>query len=85
MTVFDFTLTIEAIDILDDDVTDSLYEAGCGDATLGSVAGRSFATFHRFAEDFAEAVSTAITQVETTVPGARVTQVTRAPESAPSA
>lgn len=85
MTAFDFTLTVEGLDVLDDAVLDSLFEAGCSDATLASAEGRAVADFHRVAQNFAGAVSTAIAQIEGTVAGARVTSVARAPESAASA
>jgi len=85
VTIFDFTLTVEGLDVLDDDVIDALFAAGCGDATIGQADGVPRATFHREAPGFSEAVSSAIRQVEAVAPGARVVAVTRAPESAASA
>ncbi len=85
MTEFDFTLTVEDLNVFDDDVIDSLFRAGCGDATLALSDGQPVAVFHRHAADFASAVSTAITQIETTVPGSRVVSVERSREARSSA
>lgn len=85
MTIFDFTLSVDALDVLDDDIVDSLYEAGCSDATLAQVEGLAIVAFHRRGEDFASAVGSAITQIESTVPGSRVVAVERSPASAHSA
>ncbi len=56
-----FTLAIEG------DVgprIDSLFRAGCDDATFGSVDGAHYAVFERAAPTFEEAVSSAIRDVE---------------------
>jgi hypothetical protein len=47
---------------------DGLFEAGCGDATFGSVDGVHYADFDREAGTLAEAVSSAISAVGS-VPG----------------
>jgi hypothetical protein len=56
---------------------DALYEAGCDDALLTSDCGVQRAIFDREAPSFAAAVGSAITAIETTIPGARVTAVQR--------
>jgi hypothetical protein len=54
---------------------DALYEAGCDDALLTSDGGVQLAIFDREASSFADAVASAITAIETTIPSARVTAV----------
>jgi hypothetical protein len=56
---------------------DALYEAGCDDALLTSESGVQRAIFDREAPSFAAAVASAITAIETAIPGARVTCVQR--------
>lgn len=68
-----FTLIIEGR-IDDADVVDSLFEAGCDDATFGSIDGVGFGDFHRRARSFLQAASTAIHQVDS-VPGLQVVRV----------
>jgi hypothetical protein len=70
---FEFVLVVDG-PIEDDAMIDLLYEAGCGDATLGSVDGVGFAEFMREADRFAEAVTSAIADVEK-VAGFRVRRV----------
>ena len=50
---------------------DDLFEAGCGDATFGSIDGVHYADFDREAETLGEAISSAIPAVES-VGGLRV-------------
>lgn len=73
MSEQEFTLVISG-DLDDDSALDALFEAGCDDATFGSVDGVGFADFIREAPSFLEAVRGAIEQVES-VPGLRVTRV----------
>lgn len=71
MREYSFTLIIEG------DVNgslDALFEAGCDDATFGSVDGVHYADFDRSAETFAAAVAAAISAVES-VSGLRVIRV----------
>jgi len=56
---------------------DALYEGGCDDALLTSDAGVQRAIFDREAPTFAAAVASAITAIETSIPGARVVAVER--------
>ena len=53
---------------------DDLFEAGCGDATFGSIDGVRYATFDREAETFGEATSSAVAGVES-VGGLRVRRI----------
>jgi predicted DNA-binding transcriptional regulator AlpA len=73
MRDYEFTLVIEG-DLDDDRVLDSLFEAGCDDATFGQVDGVGYGDFTREARDFGDALGSAIAQVEA-VPGLRVLRV----------
>jgi hypothetical protein len=68
-----FTLIIEGL-IDDADVVDALFQAGCDDATFGSIDGAGFGDFHRRARSFLQAASTAIRQVDS-VPGLQVVRM----------
>ena len=70
---FEFSLVIDG-PVDDQAVLDRLFEAGCADGTFGSVDGVGFAEFTRTAALFADAVSSAIRQVES-VPGLVVRRV----------
>ncbi|MDP9476551.1 MAG: hypothetical protein M3R38_12860 [Actinomycetota bacterium] len=65
MFEYSFTLVIEG-DV--EPHLDELFEAGCEDATFGSVDGVHYADFDREAETLSRAVSSAIADVES-VPG----------------
>ncbi len=73
MNEYQFTLVTSA-DLDDEAVVDALFEAGCDDATLGSVDGVGYADFVREGDSFGEAVRSAIQQVES-VPGLKVSRV----------
>lgn len=72
MAVHEFTLVLQGD--LTDDALDSLFEAGCDDATFGEVDGVPYGDFNREAKTFAQAIISAIRAVET-VPGLRVRHV----------
>ena len=74
---FRFTVTIEGADVTSAVAVDALFEAGCGDATLGTSGDVQTASFDRVADQFADAVGSAIRAIESAVPGARVTRVKR--------
>lgn len=69
MREHEFTLVVQGG--LDDAAVDALFEAGCGDATVGEVDGVGYADFVREAPSFDEALRSAIEQVES-VPGLTV-------------
>jgi hypothetical protein len=73
MTECEFTLMIDG-DLTDPTVAAALFEAGCDDATFGISDGRGYGAFLREAPTFAEAVLSAIHQVEQ-VPGLRVMRI----------
>ncbi|HEU5117307.1 MAG TPA: hypothetical protein VFT74_11640 [Isosphaeraceae bacterium] len=59
-----FSLPLSGIDNLSDAELDRLYEAGCDDATIGCTAGEWSAEFDREAPSLAEAVLSAVRDVE---------------------
>ena len=65
MPEWEFTLIIDG-DVLRDETADWLFEAGCDDATFGSVDNVSYGEFTREADSFAEAVLSAIAAVDST-------------------
>ncbi|MGH2653141.1 MAG: helix-turn-helix transcriptional regulator [Actinomycetota bacterium] len=69
----EFSLVIDG-PVEDETVVDKLFEAGCSDATIGSVDGVGYADFHREAETFADVVLSALRDVES-VPGLKVLRV----------
>ncbi len=73
MTEHQFTLVI-AGDLERAEAIDALFEAGCDDATFGTVDYVGYGDFVREAPSLAEAVRSAIEQVES-VPGLRVSRV----------
>ncbi|MEX2344749.1 MAG: hypothetical protein WD604_03990 [Balneolaceae bacterium] len=66
MEVHEFTLVIETPDGLIDGLEDTLFEAGCDDATLSFRKGIAYLDFDREAGDLESAVISAIQQVEQT-------------------
>lgn len=75
MTLYHFTLVVEGADLQNEANLDALYEAGCDDATFGMAAGVQLAAFDREADSYAEAVVSAVHQIEEAVPGARVVRL----------
>ncbi|HMK97582.1 MAG TPA: hypothetical protein VK425_08570 [Acidimicrobiales bacterium] len=77
--IHSFAVVIDGVDLTSRDSphADALYEAGCDDAVLVSDAGVQRAIFDREAPSFAEAVASAITAIETSIPGAQVLAVER--------
>ena len=64
MRMFTFTLFVEGRDLQMDEVADALFEAGCGDALVGSSEGVQFLDFDREAGSADEAVRSAVADVE---------------------
>ena len=63
MTEHEFTLVIDG-DLADEKVAATLFEVGCDDATFGIIDGIGYGEFIREASTFADAVMSAIRQVE---------------------
>ena len=76
---YSFAVVIDGVDLTSPDSpdADALYEAGCDDALPTSSAGVQRAVFDREAPSFAAAVASAITAIESSIPGAQVTAVER--------
>lgn len=64
MSTFSFTLIVDGPDLQDAEVVDALFEAGCGDALVGSTDGVQFLDFDREADTLGEAVLSAVGDVE---------------------
>jgi hypothetical protein len=77
--IHSFAVVIDGVDLMSPDSSDAdaLYEAGCNDALLTSSGTTQRAVFDREAPSFAAAVASAITAIESAVPGARVVAVER--------
>lgn len=72
-TQHSFTLMVEG-PVDNDRVLDALHEAGCDDATFGSVDGIGFADFQREARSFLYALRSAIEAIES-IPSLRVVRI----------
>jgi hypothetical protein len=75
MSSYHFTLIVEGSDLQTDDHADALFEAGCDDALVGEIDGVHYLDFDREADTVSDAVLSAIGQIESAVPGARVVRV----------
>lgn len=75
MPTYEFTLVLSRADVMSDAAGDALYDAGCDDATFGTVDGVAYATFNRDAAALAEALTSAIADVQRGVAGVRVVHV----------
>src|SRR5437867_4984642 len=71
----EFTLILEGPDVLTDENMNALFEAGCDDATFGTVDGQQYADFTREADSLASAAGSAIRQIEGAIPGIMVKRV----------
>jgi len=70
-----FTLFFKGADILQDERLDALFENGCDDALFGVRDGAQYGAFDRQADDFSEALASAIADVTRAVEGLEVTRV----------
>ncbi len=77
-----FTLIVEGADLRSGSVVDALFEAGCADATIGSVDEAHHIAFDRDAASLGEAILSAVRDVEK-VEGLRVTRVVEVGTQAP--
>ncbi len=68
----EFTLILDGT--IDEDTLDRLFRAGCDDASFGTVDRVAFAEFHREADTFSQALTSAVAAVES-VSNLRVTAV----------
>lgn len=72
MQTYSFGLVVSHSDFTDDDVVNSLYEAGVLDASFAVRDGSNVAYFDKDAESYPTAVSEAIREVEAALPGSQV-------------
>ncbi|MEX1009336.1 MAG: hypothetical protein WD271_16065 [Acidimicrobiia bacterium] len=70
---WNFTLVLDGDVLSDNDLLNALYDAGCDDASFGEIDGVFYAEFDREADAFAQAIFTAIREIEST--GVRVVSV----------
>ncbi|MCE2484194.1 MAG: hypothetical protein J4F42_01675 [Desulfurellaceae bacterium] len=73
MAKYEFSLILSGPLELTEDLADSLFEAGCDDATPGTCNGVFSIDFHREADSLEAAIRSAIANVESA--GYRVTRV----------
>ncbi len=71
---FSFTLHVAGHKEATEDLANALFAAGCDDAIFGQCDGQLSLDFERVADSFAEAIQSAIANVES-VPGLGVTEV----------
>ena len=64
MPIHHFTLIVDGRDLQNDAFIDALFEAGCDDATVGRTGGIQYLDFDREAATRAEAIRSAIIDVE---------------------
>jgi hypothetical protein len=62
--VYDFTCTLAGVDELTVEVADTLYEAGCDDASPHSAGATVSLDFHREAASLGDAIGSAVKDVE---------------------
>ena len=62
--IYSFSLILQGATELTPEIADALYEAGCDDALVGSRDGVIFADFDREAPSSAEAIISAVRQIE---------------------
>jgi hypothetical protein len=61
---YTFTLVLSGIPEVTEDIANALYEAGCDDAGVGSCDGVLTVDFDREAESLADAIGSAVKDVE---------------------
>ena len=64
MTIWHFTLIVDGPDVQSGTTVDALYETGCDDALIGRADGVQYIEFDREAAGLAEAVLSAVADVE---------------------
>ena len=75
MPDYEFTLLIDGPDLQSEEHLNALFESGCDDALFGNRDSVQYADFTREATSFSAAISSAIKDIESAVPGARVLRV----------
>ena len=62
-TSFEFTLVLDGVSELTDEITDAVYDAGCDDSLPVSTNGKVFLDFIREAPTYDEAINSAISSL----------------------
>ncbi len=75
MAEFDFTLILSGITDFTDEQVDTLYSAGCDDATVAQRGGRVYMTFSREADSMIGAIISAIENIQKADIGASVLRI----------
>ena len=77
MSTFQFTLIVDGPDLQDQPSIDQLFEAGCGDATVGFSDGVQYVDFDREADALDDAILSAVDDLET-LQGVEVVRIANA-------
>lgn len=64
MNCYDFVVVLKGLDIIDDDLAEALFEAGCDDGTPFSSSGVAGIGFSREAESLESAIRSAVADVQ---------------------
>ena len=64
MNCYDFVVVLKGLDIIDDDLAETLYEAGCDDGSPFSSAGVAGVGFSREADCLESAIRSAVADVQ---------------------
>lgn len=75
MTAHESTLIVEGPDLQHESIIESLYQAGFDDAAVGRVGSIQYLDFGREADSFADAMFSAMEDVESAVLGVRVVRL----------
>lgn len=63
MKLYDFTLVLDGVPVMTDEIASALYEAGCDDGSPGSSGGASRVTLHREAASLEDAIRSGLADV----------------------
>lgn len=74
---YSFTVHIHGADVLSVEGMDALLSAGCDDATFGARDGAQYAEFDRQATSFSAALTSALHDVTSALPGLEIVRVER--------
>ena len=79
LSTFHFTITLEGLSDISEELTDRLFEAGCDDTLLRCCDGVVYLDFDRDANSLADAVGSAVRDI--TAAGCRPLQISLAGEA----
>jgi 4-hydroxy-3-methylbut-2-en-1-yl diphosphate synthase IspG/GcpE len=63
MTSWDFTVILNGVEEMTDDLASALYEAGCDDGTVGSSCGVATVSFSRESDTLQNAIASAVADI----------------------